>query len=133
MNKLAGIMRDFADFGEHLGPGESPPEIDGFRRNLELLRRENQTFLRAVAVMVGVVFLTSLILLIVFRQNPQLVAGIFGASGVTLAWAINKMHRLWRDKAHADLLFAMVGEVDDDVLRSVVGVLVESLFGRPES
>ena len=127
MKELKSILTDFAEAPLVLGD-KSPdkPDVDNFRNNLESLRVRNDRYFVVLVAMVVVCFVVSLILLVYFKQNTVSMTAVFGATGLSIGGLVNVMLKIWKDKNQNDMLYALIGQLDDHTLRSVAAILAKS-------
>jgi hypothetical protein len=54
----------------------------------------------------------------------QAVPPILGTSAAVVVW---RMFRTWREKSYTDCVLALIPNVDDEMLKTIVGVLVKKI------
>jgi hypothetical protein len=75
-----------------------------------LVRKNNRYFWVCVALLV-IVLLASLGLVILFRNQPAAIAGVFAALGATAYGGVWKMVQLWREKLATDVIIDLLREM----------------------
>jgi len=114
-----------------MGPPEVEPEItfnrDGLRQDLAELSKRNETYFRACAGMVAVLFVGGIAIVIAFIHDPDYIVAIFGAIGVSVFGIVKLMIKLVTDKKSADVAIAMLGNLDSNISLTVLRLMMERI------
>ena len=131
MNNLRRILAGFTGGGIYLGEDSGPPPTspDDFVGQLKELRRTNWTFVMVYCAVLIVLFAALLAMAAAFAGSPAIVAALFTGSGVTIAWTVVRIERLWRDAIRAGIFLALAGKLSDDELRAIAMILFNQWFG----
>jgi hypothetical protein len=54
----------------------------------------------------------------------QLASPLFGTSATVIVW---RMFKTWREKSYTDCVLALVANVDEETLKTIVQILVKKL------
>ena len=135
MESLERALERFADSAVRMGSEESAPvpaaRTDSFRRDLLAVQNGTRTFLRALAVMIGIVFVVSIVFLFLFRDQPAAMAAISGATGVSIAWSVRRMERLSVSvRGDRVEIGARANAFCHQMMRSLVGTLLSVGTGQ---
>lgn|ERR1700754_1638757 len=146
MESLRQILQDYSKASLTLGsPGDveraaTPPspipqpnvavsstDRAGLERSLKSLSKRNEKYF-VVGIAMAVVLFLSLIVVAFLQLNQsdvsKAVPPIFGSSAALVVWRTLKT---WREKNYTDCVLALVPNVDDDTLRSIVAVLLQKM------
>jgi hypothetical protein len=104
MKSLEDLIRD-ATGPIMLGPSS---KMEGLARRLRELSQRNEKYFRACIAILVVVLLASLGFVILFRNQPAVIAGIFTAMGASAYGGVRQMVKLWREKVATDVAIELV-------------------------
>jgi len=100
---------------------------EGLQRELTNVSRKNEKYFVIGIVMAVVLFIALVVAGFVqlgtsdsFRAVPP----IFGSSAALVVW---RMLKTWREKSYTDCILALVPNVDEETLKSIVRVLVKKV------
>ena len=104
MKSLENLIRDAR------GPVTmgGPPKMEGLAENLRKLSRRNEKYFLVCVTILVVVLLSSLGFVILFRNQPKVIAGIFAAMGASAYGGVWQMVKLWREKVATDVAIELV-------------------------
>ncbi len=100
---------------------------EALQRELTNLSQKNEKYFLIGIAMAVVLFIA--LVLVAFIQcgkadSLKAVPPIFGGSATLVVW---KMFRTWREKNYTDCVLAFVRNVDDDTLKTIIGILVKKI------
>lgn len=99
----------------------------GLERSLKSLSKRNEKYF-VIGMTMAVVLFLSLIVVAFLQLNQtevsKAVPPIFGSSAALVVWRTLKT---WREKNYTDCVLALVPNVDDDTLKSIVAVLLQKM------
>jgi len=114
-----------------MGAGEDNRSANINRENLErelakISTRNEKYFI--VGVVMAVVLFIALIVTTFVPQGgstiAQAVPPLLGSSAAVVVW---RMFHNWNEKNYTDCILALIPNVDDDMLRTIVAVLVQKI------
>jgi hypothetical protein len=114
------------------------PERDGEGRplarealieELRAIRQRTRRRFAACAVMLALVFAGAAALALTALERPGHLSMVVAAAGVASAWIIKAMFDLGQQKVAAELVLGLVGTLEPEVTRAVVGVVAAHLAG----
>lgn len=132
MESLREILQEYSGDQLTLGSREGRTagrkvDRDGLQQALKALSRKNERYFIVATVMAVVLFIALLVVGLVqlTSQIPAKIAPpIFGSSAALVVW---RMFRTWREKNYTDCVLALVPNVDEATLQTIVAVLVKKL------
>src|SRR4051812_35592439 len=104
MKSLENLIRD-AKGPVTLGPST---KMEGLAGRLRELSRRNEKYFRTCVAILVIVLLASLGFVILFRNQPAVIAGIFTAMGASAYGGARQMVKLWREKVATDVAIELV-------------------------
>jgi hypothetical protein len=104
-------------------------EIDkeALQKALMRLSQKNEKYFIIGMIMAVVLFVALIVVAFIQLGQPnsiKAVPPIFGSSAALVVW---RMFRTWREKNYTDCILALVPNVDDETLKTIVGVLVKKI------
>jgi len=97
------------------------------QRDLAKLSKRNEKYF-VVGVGMAIVLFVVLIVLAFLQQRDsitaQAVPPVLGTSAAVIVW---RMFRTWREKSYTDVVLALVPSVDDEMLKTIIAVLVQKI------
>lgn len=100
---------------------------EDLQRDLYVISRRNEKYFM-VGVAMSVALFIALIVIAFMQQRDsipaQAVPPILGSSAAFVVW---RMFRTWREKCYTDFVLALVPNVDDEMMKAIVGVLVKKI------
>lgn len=97
------------------------------QRDLTRISQRNEKYFM-VGVGMAIVLFIVLVVMSVLRQcdsiAAQAVPPLLGSSAAVIVW---RMFHTWREKSYTDSVLALVPNVDDETLRTIVEVLVRKI------
>ena len=104
MKSLEALVRD-ASGPVTLG---GPSKMEGLAGRLGVLSRQNERYFRVCVAILVLVLLSSLGFVVLFRNQPAVIAGIFAAMGASAYGGVQQMVKLWREKVATDVAIELV-------------------------
>jgi hypothetical protein len=83
-------------------------KMEGLAGKLRGLSRRNEKYFRVCIGLLVVILLSSLCFVILFRNQPAIIAGVFTALGASAYGGVRQMVQLWREKVATDVLVELV-------------------------
>ena len=134
METLRKVLQRYAGAPVTMGARKAATENDKIDINRENLQRDlakiskrNEKYFM-VGVAMAIVLFIALVLIAFLQQRDsitaQAVPPLLGSSAAVIVW---RMFRMWREKSYTDCVLALVPNVDDEMLRTIVGVLVQKI------
>jgi hypothetical protein len=102
-------------------------EMQKLASRLRKLSRRNERYFWICLLLLGVVLLASLGFVIVFRNQPGAIAGVFAVMGASAYGGVRQMTELWREKVSTDVAFEVVEVLTE---AQALKVLREVFFDR---
>jgi hypothetical protein len=99
----------------------------GLQRALKDLSQRNERYFMAGIIMAIVLFASLLVIgffQLTGKTPDKIVPPVFGSSAAVIVW---RTFRTWREKSYTDCVLALVPNVDDATLKTIVAVLVTKL------
>jgi hypothetical protein len=109
------------------GPGKTKKGLAG---ELKTISRANEKYLFVCSGMLVALFVVSLVLILVCRNQPAYLTAVASFTGVSVFGGIKKMHNLWREKVATDIVLAMADYYPEDEFRLFVQGFFDRVF-RP--
>jgi len=115
-----------------LGGGEGAAENrtinrQNLQRDLNRISKRNEKYFM-VGVGMAIVLFIVLVVMSFLRQcdstAAQAVPPLLGSSAAVIVW---RMFHTWREKSYTDCVLALVPSVDEEILRTIVEVLVRKI------
>lgn len=115
--------------GSKKGVETAESKIDrlALQQSLSELSRKNEKYFVIGIVMAVALFIVLIIAAFIQIGRPdsiKAVPPIFGSSAALIVW---RTFKTWREKNYTDCVLALVPNVDDETLKTIVGVLVKKL------
>jgi hypothetical protein len=132
MESLRKVLQEYSGSPVTMGSTSGPKKSEvinreGLKDGLTALSQRNEKYFIIGIVMAAVLFAALIVVGFVQLNNPaslKAVPPIFGSSAALVVW---KMFKTWREKSYTDCVLALVPNVDDETLRSIVAVLVKKI------
>ena len=125
MKDLKNVLRDYAP-KVNLGGGEAKtqlkPEI--LKVDLQRLRKSKDWAFIICAGMVVLAFIISIALVIALFREPDKIAVLFGATGLTTAGLISVMRGIWKEKVAIEMTIALLENMTPESLESIIQVIL---------
>lgn len=142
MTSLRAVLHKYADatvpsapLGSDETDNEEKPErkrvkradIDkaNLRKDLEAVKRDNGRYFVVCVVMIGLLFITSIIVVLTNLANPDIIKGAMAAFGISTAGLITLMIKLWRTKSNTEILILLAINMDAETIKTVIGILAK--------
>jgi hypothetical protein len=87
---------------------------------LREVRRRNELYFRICIGLLVAVLGASLAFVIMFREHPAAIAGVFAALGASAYGGVRQMARFWREKMATDVAIEVVDEMTVDKAMEVL-------------
>jgi hypothetical protein len=130
MNNLKSVLAAYAPSPDVYLGGDSKNDLprDRLRKDLLAVSDKNKSFFYIGVAMLVILFLAALGLVWMWRDKPQLITGVFAATGVSITGIIATMFSHWKEKVRSDMLLALLSGTDDvETLKAVIGALAAKL------
>jgi hypothetical protein len=129
MNDLKSVLIKYAPSPEaDLGGRKKDLQRNQLRKDLLAVSYKNRSFFYIAAGMLVVLFVAALCLVWLWRDKPQLITTVFGATGISITGIIATMFSHWKEKVRTDMLLALLAGTDDlETLKTVIATLSEKL------
>lgn len=97
------------------------------QRELAKISRRNEKYFMVGVGMAIVLFVV--LVIVAFMNNcdsvaAQAVPPVLGSSAAVIVW---RMFHTWREKSYTDCVLTLVPNVDDEMLRTIVAVLLQKI------
>jgi hypothetical protein len=92
-----------------------------------MISRRNEKYFMVSMVMTMVLFIALIVIAFIQQRDSisaQAVPPILGSSAALVVW---RMFKTWREKSYTDCVLALLPNVDDEMLKTIVGVLVTKI------
>jgi hypothetical protein len=109
------------------GPTTAKTDRESLQRELTGLSRKNEKYFVVGIAMALVLFAALVVVAFVQLGRPEsykAVPPIFGSSAALIVW---RTFQTWREKSYTDCVLALVPNVDEETLKTIVGVLVKKI------
>lgn len=133
MKNLKSLLKEYVpepgDAGD-LGLDEKNNELrrDQLRFDLLAVSEKNKYFFFIGIGMLVVLFIAALVLIWLWRSEPNLIAAVFGATGISVTGIIATLFSHWKEKSRVDMLLVLLSGIDDvETLKTVIGTLASGL------
>jgi hypothetical protein len=128
MSDLKSVLTKYAPSAEaDLGGGKKELQREQLRNDLLAVSAKNKSFFYIGVVMLIVLFVAALLLVWLWRDRPQLITAVFGATGLSLTGIIATMFSHWKEKVRTDMLIALLSGTDEETIKTVIAKLVEAI------
>lgn len=100
---------------------------ESLQRDLSMISRRNEKYFMVSMVMTMVLFIALIVIAFIQQRDSisaQAVPPILGSSAALVVW---RMFKTWREKSYTDCVLALLPNVDDEMLKTIVGVLVTKI------
>lgn len=128
MPNLKSVLREYVPPPAPLGGRKQDLKREQLRADLLAVSKNNSSFFYIGVGMLVVLFVAALVLIWMWQDRPQLITGVFAASGVSVTGIVATMFSHWKEKVRTDMLLALLGGTDDqETLKTVVSTLANKL------
>src|SRR5688572_5485174 len=114
MNGVSRILRDFqnelATNADQIQLGEMESKLLDNLRNV--VDRNRKVFYLVIVLLV-ISYILAGTFIWYWRDNTAVLVAVFGATGITVPWAINSIVGLWKDISNAETLHVLISHLDD--------------------
>jgi hypothetical protein len=135
MESLQEVLRQFTKpvtLGGGTTVGDGAPSLIDRKALQDALRyhgRRNEKYFVIGVAMAAVLFVALLVTAFLQLGKPnadalKLASPLFGTSAAVIVW---RMFKVWREKSYTDCVLALVPNVDQETLKTIVEVLVRKL------
>jgi cytochrome c biogenesis protein CcdA len=97
------------------------------RTQLEAYSRQNLFWFSVCFAAVAIVFGLAIWFVLRLQDDPRQLTAVSAASGVSVMGAVTLLVSMWARKNKADMLAALVPNLDEDALRAVCETLLKQL------
>jgi multisubunit Na+/H+ antiporter MnhF subunit len=125
---LLSFKPDAPDFGEKT-PDARRVKTDGadqLRRDLQRVSAANKNYFSICVGLLLVLFAGAFVLVVRSLDKPAEIAGIFGATGISLLGIVTQMARLWRQKVNTDMMLVLASNMRPADFKAVVEIVLRS-------
>lgn len=127
MNALKSVLKKYAE-PIKLGNDDSGERtLEEFPSDLKAVRKTGNRFFSVCVIMLCVLFILSLALILVFLNDPAKISVVFGITGVSFAWIVRMMFKIWKQKSYIDIIMMIIGSTKKDISRSIITILAKKL------
>lgn|SRR5215213_10809426 len=133
MEALRTVLQRYAGAPVTMGSRNAADDTEtvinrqNLQRDLAKLSKRNEKYF-VVGVGMAIVLFVVLIVLAFLQQRDsitaQAVPPVLGTSAAVIVW---RMFRTWREKSYTDVVLALVPSVDDEMLKTIIAVLVQKI------
>jgi hypothetical protein len=135
METLQKILQQYSGSSATLGSSDATlgnktlqqTNRDGLQQELRNLSRKNERYFVIGVAMVIVLFIAMLVVAFFQLRNPtlsQAAPPIFGGTAIGVVFGLFKARR---EKNYTDCILALVPNVDDETLKTIIAVLVKKI------
>jgi hypothetical protein len=107
--------------------GTATFDRDQLRNDLREVSRGNANMIKLCVALVVVLFVGSVLLVVVYRNEPGRISAISGATGCTLMGDIWAIVSLWKSKVKSDLTIALLSNLGEKDARAALTALLADL------
>lgn len=97
------------------------------QRELAKISRRNEKYFVVGVGMAIVLFIVLVVIALLHQRDSiaaQAVPPLLGSSAAVVVW---RMFHTWREKSYTDCVLALISNVDDDMLKTIIAVLVQKI------
>lgn len=124
MKDLKSILRHYAPQVK-LGEAETQFQAERLKVDLQRLRKSKDWAFIICAAMVVLAFLISIGLVIALFREPDKIAVLFGATGLTTAGLISVMRGIWKEKVAIEMTIALLESMRPESFESILPVILK--------
>lgn len=124
MKDLKSVLRRYAPQVQ-LGEAETQFQAERLKVDLQRLRKSKDWAFIICAGMVVLAFLISIGLVIVLFREPDKIAVLFGATGLTTAGLISVMRGIWKEKVAIEMTIALLESMRPESFESILPVILK--------
>jgi Kef-type K+ transport system membrane component KefB len=108
-----------------LGEAETQFQAERLKVDLQRLRKSKDWAFIICTAMVVLAFLISIGLVIVLFREPDKIAVLFSATGLTTAGLISVMRGIWKEKVAIEMTIALLENLDPQQFESIILVILK--------
>lgn len=133
MESLRKVLQQYSEaaltMGSSKSVGTTTAVIDrvALQQSLTSLSRKNEKYFVVGIVMALVLFVALVVAAFMQIGQPDSIKAIppiFGSSAALIVW---RTFKTWREKNYTDCVLALIPNVDDDTLKTIIAVLVKKI------
>jgi hypothetical protein len=131
MEALRKVLQHYSGTPVTMGSRDDETKVtisrDSLQRDLSMISRRNEKYFMVGVVMTLVLFIALIVIAFIQQHDSisaQAVPPILGSSAALVVW---RMFKTWREKSYTDCVLALLPNVDDEMLKTIVGVLVTKI------
>jgi hypothetical protein len=124
MKDLKSVLRRYAP-QVMLGEAETQFQAERLKVDLQRLRKSKDWAFIICTAMVVLAFLISIGLVIVLFREPDKIAVLFSATGLTTAGLISVMRGIWKEKVAIEMTIALLENLDPQQFESIILVILK--------
>ncbi|MFN6470529.1 MAG: hypothetical protein RMY36_012760 [Nostoc sp. SerVER01] len=124
MKDLKSVLRRYAPQVQ-LGEAETQFQAERLKVDLQRLRKSKDWAFIICAAMVVLAFLISIGLVIVLFREPDKIAVLFGATGLTTAGLISVMRGIWKEKVAIEMTIALLESMRPESFESILPIILK--------
>ena len=122
-DKLTAELRAFVPAAGAMG-SSGGVDRKALQSRMEAILQDSRRLFFVAAGMTATVFVILVVLTIIYREHWQVVTGLSGAMGLTVAASIERMTRLARDMAYTNLIVQLSSTLSGEHMFKVVQALI---------
>jgi len=107
-----------------MGEEEIPLQKERLKADLQRLRKSKDWAFCICVGMVVLAFLISIGLVVTLFREPDKIAVLFGATGLTTAGLISVMRGIWKEKVAIEMTIALLENMKPESLESIIQVIL---------
>jgi hypothetical protein len=124
MQNLKAVLRRYAPQVK-LGEENAPFQGERLKVDLQRLRKSKDLAFYTCVGMVMLAFLVSIGLVIVLFRDPDKIAILFSATGLTTAGLISVMRGIWKEKVAIELTIALLESMRPESFESILPIILK--------
>ena len=100
---------------------------DNLRSDLIELSKKNELYFRICVGMVVFLFVGAIVIIAAFLSDPDHIAALFGALGISVLGVVRLMIKLMTEKKSTDVAIAMLGNLESAVSATVLKIMLKNI------
>ncbi len=108
-----------------MGEEEIPLQKERLKADLQRLRKSKDWAFYICVGMVILAFLLSISLVVTLFREPDKIAILFGATGLTTAGLISVMRGIWKEKVAIELTMVLLENIRPEAFESLLPVILQ--------
>lgn len=124
MKNLKSVLRQYRSEVK-LGGEETSFQGEELKKKLQKLRKSKDWAFIICVVMVVLAFLVSISLVVALFRDPDKIAILFSATGLTTAGLISVMRGIWKEKVAIELTIILLENMRPESFESIIPVILK--------